>query len=297
VVMVPDGPGPPLLPPSRHQYNDTSLSLLPDNSDTSSSPASLSDGAAATVAVTTAPQPQSQQQQQQKAADGSGHPSPPSPKSTAADRVDQQHPLLPHANAGIDVSDQIVATPPPMNSSSTTTKEITTGTGTTCSSPFPPKRPKSSASGPSSFVQQHQHQHHHLPQSSGPSVHSAAGGAGSGGGGGGGGGANGGTTSMAYNKFLLYENRSRLYVVASNTSDSLHRIIKIDRTSQDELVVIEDEAVYTGRQMTAMLKMLEDGNKASGGLGKPKVFFGLIGTFFFFFWFRGFAPTHSVSVL
>jgi hypothetical protein len=30
--------------------------------------------------------------------------------------------------------------------------------------------------------------------------------------------------------------------------------------------------------MTAMLKMLEDGNKASGGLGKPKVFFGIIGT-------------------
>ena len=86
------------------------------------------------------------------------------------------------------------------------------------------------------------------------------------------------SNSMACNKFILYENRLRFYVVASNTSDSLHRMIKIDRTSQDELVVIEDEAVYTGRQMTAMLKMLEDGNKTSGGLGKPKVFFGIIGT-------------------
>ena len=53
---------------------------------------------------------------------------------------------------------------------------------------------------------------------------------------------------------------------------------KIDRTAQDELVVIEDEAVYTGRQMTAILKMLEDGSKASGGLGRPKIFFGIIGT-------------------
>jgi hypothetical protein len=317
VVMVPDGPGPPLLPPpSRHQYNDTSLSLFPDTSDTtSSSPATLSDGAA-TVAVlavlTPAPQPHSQQsqsqqqqpqppQQQQKAAEGPDHLSPPSPKSTAG-RVDQQQ--LPHANANADIdvsSDQIVATYAMNNSSSntatTTTKEITTTgtcTTTTASSthapsplPFLPKRPKSSASasasGPSSFVQ-HQHQqhqqhqqHHHLPQSSGPSVHSAAGG-----------GANCGPTSLACNKFILYENRSRFYVVASNTSDSLHRIIKIDRTSQDELVVIEDEAVYTGRQMTAMLKMLEDGNKASGGLGKPKVFFGVIGTFFVFF-FLGFA--------
>jgi hypothetical protein len=92
------------------------------------------------------------------------------------------------------------------------------------------------------------------------------------------GGGGGGGSSLACNKFILYENRSRFYVVASNTSDSLHRIIKIDRTSQDELVVIEDEAMYTGRQMTDMLKMLEDGNKASGGLGKPKVFFGIIGT-------------------
>jgi len=78
--------------------------------------------------------------------------------------------------------------------------------------------------------------------------------------------------------FILYENQSRFYVVTSNTSDLLHRIIKINCTSQDKLVVIEDKAVYTRRQMTTMLKMLKDGNKASGGLGKPKVFFGIICT-------------------
>jgi phosphatidylinositol 3,5-bisphosphate 5-phosphatase len=83
--------------------------------------------------------------------------------------------------------------------------------------------------------------------------------------------------SLSFNKFILYENRLRYYIVASNTSDSRHRIIKIDRTSQDELVVVEDEAVYSGRQMTAMLKMLEDGNKSSGGLGKARVFFGIVG--------------------
>lgn len=81
-----------------------------------------------------------------------------------------------------------------------------------------------------------------------------------------------------FNKFILYENRLRFYIVASNTSDSCHRIVKVDRTSQDELLVVEDEAAYTGKQMTAMLKMLEDGNKGSGGLGKPKVFFGIVGT-------------------
>lgn len=82
-----------------------------------------------------------------------------------------------------------------------------------------------------------------------------------------------------FNKFILYENRLRFYIVASNTSDSCHRIVKIDRTSQDELLVMEDEAAYTGKQMTAMLKMLEDGNKGSGGLGKPRIFFGIVGAY------------------
>ncbi|KAL5533429.1 FIG4 [Sanghuangporus sanghuang] len=82
---------------------------------------------------------------------------------------------------------------------------------------------------------------------------------------------------LALNKFILYENRTRFYLVASNTSDSRHRIMKIDRTSQDELVVHEDETIYTGKQMSGMLKMLEDGNKGSGGLGKARVIFGVAG--------------------
>ncbi|TFK48341.1 hypothetical protein OE88DRAFT_1634941 [Heliocybe sulcata] len=82
---------------------------------------------------------------------------------------------------------------------------------------------------------------------------------------------------LSLNKFILYENRQRFYIVASNASDSRHRILKIDRTTQDELAVIEDEAVYSGKQMSAMLKMLDDGNKSSGGLGKARVFFGLVG--------------------
>ncbi|EEB91620.1 hypothetical protein MPER_09994, partial [Moniliophthora perniciosa FA553] len=84
-------------------------------------------------------------------------------------------------------------------------------------------------------------------------------------------------SSSTFNKFILYENRLRFFVIASNVADSRHRIIKIDRTAQDELAVVEDEAEYTGKQMSAMLKMLDDGNKSSGGLGKAKVFFGIAG--------------------
>lgn len=81
----------------------------------------------------------------------------------------------------------------------------------------------------------------------------------------------------AFNKFIMYENRLRFFIIASNASDSCHRIIKIDRTIQDELNIFEDEVEYTGRQMSAMLKMLDDGNRASGGLGRAKVFFGIAG--------------------
>ena len=81
----------------------------------------------------------------------------------------------------------------------------------------------------------------------------------------------------AFNKFILYENRLRFFIIASNASDSRHRIIKIDRTSQEELNIVEDEVEYTGKQMSEMLKMLDDGNRTSGGLGKAKVFFGIAG--------------------
>lgn len=82
-----------------------------------------------------------------------------------------------------------------------------------------------------------------------------------------------------YNKFILYETKLKLFIVASNTSESQHKIIKIDRTSTslDDLDIVEDDTTYTGREMTAMLKMLEDGNRGSGGLGRPRVFFGIVG--------------------
>lgn len=86
------------------------------------------------------------------------------------------------------------------------------------------------------------------------------------------------SSATSFNKFILYDNRLRFYIIASNAADSRHRIIRIHRTPGDELVVVEDEAEYSGKQMSSMLKMLDDGNKASGGLGRAKVFYGIAGT-------------------
>ncbi|EIW76771.1 hypothetical protein CONPUDRAFT_63271 [Coniophora puteana RWD-64-598 SS2] len=85
------------------------------------------------------------------------------------------------------------------------------------------------------------------------------------------------TKCSTFNKFILYENRLRFYIVSSNASDSRHRITRIDRASQQELTVQEDETEYSGKHMNELLKMIDDGNKSSGGLGKARVIFGVAG--------------------
>jgi len=56
-------------------------------------------------------------------------------------------------------------------------------------------------------------------------------------------------------------------------------MLKIGRTNQDELDVEHNDITYTGRQMNGVIKMLDDGNKQAGGLGRPRVFFGIAGAF------------------
>jgi hypothetical protein len=85
------------------------------------------------------------------------------------------------------------------------------------------------------------------------------------------------TEQPLLNKFILYESKTKYYVVASNTNDTRHRMLKIGRTNQDQLDVEHNEITYTGRQMNGVIKMLEDGNKHTGGLGRPRVFFGVAG--------------------
>jgi hypothetical protein len=53
--------------------------------------------------------------------------------------------------------------------------------------------------------------------------------------------------------------------------------LKIDRTTQEELSIVEDATEYTGKYMNSTLRALEEANKPFGGLGKGKMFFGLVG--------------------
>ena len=83
----------------------------------------------------------------------------------------------------------------------------------------------------------------------------------------------------------MYETKTRLYIVASNQSDSRHRVLKIDRvpgaddgTPGGELSIVEDVAVYTDEQIKELLAMIDEGNKPSGGLVKSvPLFYGIVG--------------------
>jgi hypothetical protein len=86
---------------------------------------------------------------------------------------------------------------------------------------------------------------------------------------------------LVLEKFALYETKQRLYVVASNQSDSRYRVLKIDRTSPvgEVLPVTEDGVIYSRTEVTDLLKMIEEGNRNSGGLVRAcPSFYGIVGT-------------------
>ncbi|KAF9892465.1 phosphatidylinositol-3,5-bisphosphate 5-phosphatase [Aspergillus nanangensis] len=68
-------------------------------------------------------------------------------------------------------------------------------------------------------------------------------------------------------KFSVYETASWYYVIGMNLLDTRFRILKIDRTSEtDDMTFVDDETVYTKREMSQLLDTIDDGNKSSGGL-------------------------------
>lgn len=79
-------------------------------------------------------------------------------------------------------------------------------------------------------------------------------------------------------KFSLYETASRFYLVGGDTLDRKFRILKIDRTADlGDLSIVEDDIVYTKKEMDQLLNTIDDGNKSSGGLKLRCIMWGLLG--------------------
>jgi hypothetical protein len=109
-------------------------------------------------------------------------------------------------------------------------------------------------------------------------------------------------------RFTLWETKTHFYMIAYNTSQTLFRILKIDRLpgkrdqtkavrkddtlqkvnegsiephGQDsidwKLNVVADRVVYTRTQVSELLDMISEGNKSAGGLKEIGRFFGIVG--------------------
>ncbi|KAG0179412.1 phosphatidylinositol-3,5-bisphosphate 5-phosphatase [Apophysomyces sp. BC1021] len=74
--------------------------------------------------------------------------------------------------------------------------------------------------------------------------------------------------------FELYETKA----VGTNQSKQRYRVLQIHRTNPKDLVVIEDDVVYSEQEKTRLLKMIEDGNLSVGGLHLvPMCIYGIVG--------------------
>ncbi|KAL8758768.1 MAG: hypothetical protein Q9199_001243 [Rusavskia elegans] len=79
-------------------------------------------------------------------------------------------------------------------------------------------------------------------------------------------------------RFSLYETVNWFYLVGGDVMDQKFRILKIDRTADSgDLIVVEDEIVYTRKEMNQLLNAVDDGNKASGGLKLKCTTWGVLG--------------------
>eukprot|EP01135_Chromosphaera_perkinsii_P003916 Nk52_evm17s262 gene=Nk52_evmTU17s262 len=78
-------------------------------------------------------------------------------------------------------------------------------------------------------------------------------------------------------KIVLYETKTRFYVVGSARNEASFRVLKIDRTSPYAISILDDHVRYSRRQLEELLVMIDEGNKASGGLERVLSAFGIFG--------------------
>ncbi|KAH7349353.1 polyphosphoinositide phosphatase [Plectosphaerella cucumerina] len=80
-------------------------------------------------------------------------------------------------------------------------------------------------------------------------------------------------------KFSLYETASRYYIVGADVAERRYRILKIDRTTEEDsdLSITDDKIVYSQREMNQLLDTIDDGNKGTGGIKLRCTTWGLLG--------------------
>lgn len=75
-------------------------------------------------------------------------------------------------------------------------------------------------------------------------------------------------------QFTLYETKAKLYLVGSPANGAYYRVLKIDRLATDFAAMLsagssafqDDSLRYDARELADLLRMIDDGNAAQGGL-------------------------------
>ncbi|XP_074642005.1 polyphosphoinositide phosphatase-like [Tubulanus polymorphus] len=86
----------------------------------------------------------------------------------------------------------------------------------------------------------------------------------------------------AVQKIVLYETKARFFIVGSNNTETVFRVLKIDRTEPKRLNIVNDDVEYTQRQIRDMLMMIDFGNRSkqmrtTAGLFRTVSAFGIVG--------------------
>ncbi|KAL2462387.1 Phosphoinositide phosphatase SAC2 [Forsythia ovata] len=78
-------------------------------------------------------------------------------------------------------------------------------------------------------------------------------------------------------KFRLYETRSNFYMIGRDKHRTFWKVLKIDRSEQSELNIIEDSTTYSEIECYDLMKRIHEGNKPIGGLKFVTTCYGIIG--------------------
>jgi hypothetical protein len=79
-------------------------------------------------------------------------------------------------------------------------------------------------------------------------------------------------------KYTLYETSTRYWIAGADITDSLFKLLRVDRTSAPgQISIFEDNTIYERQQLNEVLTSIDVGNKATGGLRLKCVFWGLLG--------------------
>ncbi|KTW27319.1 hypothetical protein T552_02303 [Pneumocystis carinii B80] len=78
-------------------------------------------------------------------------------------------------------------------------------------------------------------------------------------------------------KFTLYETKTKFFIVGEDYSGTSFQVLKIDRTVEDELDLMEDETIYSKNEISKLLITINEGNRNCGGISKVLVAWGICG--------------------